>query len=494
MDIKKRDNEIGRKMLSGVSWAFAERIASQSVSTVITIVLARLLEPSHYGLIAIVTIFIAFCDVFVTEGMGKALVQKKNADSLDFNSMFYANFGLSVILYVVLFISAPAIERFYQMDTLTEVIRVMGLRVLLTAINTIQQAYVQKSMEFRKFFYATFAGTLASAVVGIMMAYMGMGVWALVFQYLSNSAINTIIMHFVCGWSPKLEFSFTRIKVMLPFSVRVLMQGVVYTIENNFRSLIIGKKFGADDLAFFNKGQQFPQLIITNINTAISKVMFSAVSLEQDDKVSSKYIVRRSVSMGMYILCPVMIGFMAIAKTFVVVILTAKWLPCVPFLQILCLAYLTRPFETTCSQAIMGMGRSDITLRNMLIINGISVVLVLVAVFGFESILLIAVGNIVSALLSVGLYGYHIQKLLDYRFKEQLRDYLPSMILSIAMACGVYAIQYLPVQEMGLLVLQIVLGGCIYIAGSVITKNENYMYIWNFVKHKIFGRQKQRDK
>jgi O-antigen/teichoic acid export membrane protein len=480
-----------KNITSGLLWTFAERISAQLVSTVVSIVLARLLDPEHYGVISIVMIFISICNIFVSDGFGKVLVQKKDADKLDFDSMFWLGLSVSVFLYIVLFVSAPFIEAFYSMESLSSIIRVLGLRLILTSLNTIQQAYVQRRMEFKKFFIATSFGTAISAVVGISLAYKGFGAWALVAQYMTNTTTDTIVLYFTCGWKPEMQISAKRLKTMLPFTTRILAQSIVYTAEDNIRSLIIGKKFGSADLAFYNKGKQFPQLIITNLNTSIGKVMLPAVAKTQDNLEACKRTTRKAISVGMYILCPAMIGFCAIGESFVSVVLTDKWLPAVPFLRIFCIAYMMRPFETTSGSALLAIGRSDITLRNMIIINITALATVFVAVFAFQSVFLIAVGTLASASVSVCLYSYYIQKCLNYSIKEQISDCLPYILASSFMAFSVWVMHFIQMNKLLLMLTQIIVGGLIYITISKLFRFEEYKWIVQYIRNLVI--KKKRD-
>ncbi len=473
-----------KKITSGLAWSFAERISAQLVSTVVSIILARLLTPEHYGVISIVMIFISICNIFVTDGFGKVLVQRSDIQTADFDTMFWTSFGFSLVLYAILFFAAPYISLFYEMPILSPVIRVLGLRLILVSANSIQQAFVQRQMAFKKFFISTSFGTAISAVVGIVMAYAGYGVWALVAQYLVNTGISTVVLVFTCGWVPHLRFSARRLWAMLPFSLRVLAQSIVFTVEDNIRSLIVGKRFGSADLAYYNKGRQFPQLIITNLNTSIGKVMLPAVSREQEDLAEAKRVTRQAIALGMYILCPAMIGFCAVGETFVSVLLTDKWLPAVPFLQIFCIAYLARPFETTCSSSILALGRSDITLRNMIIVNVAALISVFVAVYAFDSVLLIAVGTLLSALISIALYSHDVKKHLHYSYREQLADCLPAVACSVVMAAAVWAMQFLPLPKLPILVLQVLVGGAIYIALSILFRIKQFDTLKRYLKKK----------
>lgn len=458
--------------LGNLSWKFAERFAAQSVSLIVSVILARLLEPSDYGTIAIVNVAIAILNVFVSDGFGSALIQKKDADILDFSSVLYFNIGFSCILYFLLFLAAPFISAFYgdEYEALTAIFRVLGLRLIFSAINSVQNAYVSKKMIFRKFFWATFIGTAVSAGVGIAMAYLGCGVWALVFQYLTSSVVNTIVLAVLTPPIATKKFSFERLKGMLGFGSGILGSNLLTVVFQEMRTLIIGKMYAADDLAFFDKGKQFPNLIVTNINVSISAVLFPKMSHEQTDKQKLKAIMKKSVRYGSFIMCPLMLGMLAIAEPFVELILTEKWMACVPFLRWFCIYYLFQPIHTTNMQAIKALGRADIYFK-LEVAKKIIEVLSLVAVM-WISVDAIVISMAVLSTVFTAFNAYPTHKLLGYSFKEQTRDMLPAVSMAVVMVIAVCLIGMCPIGLMYKLPVQIIGGGCVYCALAFATKNQ----------------------
>lgn len=269
---------------------------------------------------------------------------------------------------------------------------------------------------------------------------MGAGAWALVGQYLTNSFIDTVVLFITNDWRPKLQFSFDRAKQMLSYGWKVLLTTVVYTVEGDLRSLIVGKQFGSADLAYYDQGKKFPNLLVSNINTSISNVMFPVLSKNQDNRERMKAICRRSIKTSTYLLAPLLLGLIAVSNEFVRVILSDKWLPCVPFLQILTLVYLVRPLTTTDQQAIMSTGRSDLTLRIMIAVNVTDVILLLIAVFAMKSVIMIAVGALLTEVVSMALFMKYVKKCIGYTYLEQLSDIAPSLLLAISMGVIVYLV------------------------------------------------------
>ena len=430
-------------------------------------------------------IFITFCDAIVTGGFGNAIVQKKDADELDVNTMLCCSVATSILLYIIIFCAAPYIASFYNMPIIRPILRVLGLRLLISGVNSIQRAWIQKRMLFKRFFISTSFGTIISAVVGISMAYMGKGAWALVGQYLTNSFIDTAVLLITNDWKPRLQFSWKRAKEMLSYGWKVLVTTVVYTIEGDLRSLIIGKKFGSADLAYYDQGKKFPNLLVTNINTSISNVMFPVLSESQNDPTRLKQLCRRAVRIGIYLLSPLLIGLMGVADTFVIAILSEKWAPCIPFLRILTLVFLVRPFTTTCQQSILSVGRSDITLKIEIIVNAVAIGILFYSVFILESVLGIAIGTLIAELVSMGMFMYYENKIIRYSYKEQLQDLLPSLGLATVMGVIVYIVHFLPIYKGLALILQVVIGAAFYFAASYVLQFEPFVYLVGMLKEKL---------
>ena len=469
-------------LLNNLSWKFAERIGAQLVTVIVSIILARMLTPQDYGIIAIVTIFITFANVFVSDGFGTALIQKKDVDILDYSSVLYFNIIFSIILYVILFFCAPLIASFYGSgyEILTPVLRVLGLRIIVSAINSVQQAYVSRKMIFKKFFWSTFIGTILSAVVGIVMAYKGFGVWALVGQYLTNTTISTITLAITLRKKPIWAFSFNRLKGMIGYGSKILGTNLLITGYQEIRALIIGKFYTSEDLAYYDKGRQFPNLVVANINTSIGAVLFPKMSQEQDDKTRVREITRKSIRFSSYLMCPLMLGLVVVAEPFVKIVLTEQWLPCVFLLQMFCIVYLFQPIHTANMQAIKAIGRSDIYLKLEIVKKVIELVVLLIVMW--ISVDAIVISMAVLTTLFTFLNAYPNNKLLDYSFKQQMVDILPSLVMSIIMAAVVYLFGKIPMNIYVSFGLQIILGIVIYFVLSLITKNSELKYFINLIK------------
>lgn len=474
---------MGKKngMISGLVWSYAERFLAQGITLFVSIVLARLLTPEHYGTIAIVTVFISIGDALVVGGFGNALVQKKDATNTDFNSICWVSMIIAIVLYIVLFISAPWIAEFYSDDILTPVIRVMSIKFIFSAYNSIQQAYIQRKLQFKKFFFATLTGTLISAIVGIGMAFLGFGVWALAAQYLTNTIIDTVFLFFVIEWKPKLEISLHSIKELWGFGAKILASTMVYTIKDNIRSLIVGKEFSSSDLAYYNQGKKFPSLLITDIVESLGKVLFPVLSQKQETRDDIVLMMRKSIKTTSFLLVPAILGLLAIGNTFIVFLLTDKWKPAVPFLQIMCLVYLPRPMAMIFQKSLLAIGNSMANLVHEVVTSVATIFLLLIAAFMMRNVFLIAWSYVVVAWIGLAIFAFYINHEFHYTYKDMAMDYLPTLFLSALMAMGVYLVGYVPLPIGFRMIAQILFGAALYLTGAKILRFEGINYIERYI-------------
>lgn len=468
------------KILKNFIWRFAERCGAQLVTFIVSIVLARILSPEDYGTIVLVTVFTAILQVFVDSGLGTALIQKKDADDLDFSSVFYFNFFVCLVLYAFMFITAPYIAKFYNDTTLTPVVRVLSLTIVIAGVKGIQQAYVSRNMLFKRFFFSTIGGTIFSAFLGIAMACAGFGVWSLVAQQLSNAAIDTLILWCTVKWRPKRIFSLDRLKTLFSFGWKLLVSSLLDTVYNNLRNLIIGKMYSSADLAFYNQGDKFPKVIVTNINTSIDSVLLPTMSNAQDDKKRVKQMTRRAIKTSTYVMAPLMMGMAFCAEPIVRVVLTDKWLPCVPFLRIFCITYMFWPVHTANLNAIKAMGRSDWFLRLEIIKKAIGM-LILLSTMWF-GVMAMAYSLLLSSVFSQIINSWPNRKLLNYGYLEQVKDFAPGILLAVGMGVCIYFIGYISLPTVITLVIQIVLGALIYVSMSALFKLEEFEYLLGMIK------------
>ena len=476
-------------VFSNLIWRLMERVGAQTVTLIVSIILARLLDPEIYGTIAIVTVFITILQVFIDSGLGNALIQKKDADDLDFSSVFYFNILVCTVLYFGMFFAAPFIAAFYDKPELTSIIRVLCLMLIISGVKNVQQAYVSRKMIFKKFFFATLGGTLGAAAIGIIMAYRGFGVWALVAQALFNTFVDTVILWITVRWRPKPLFSIERLKTLFSFGWKLLVSSLVDVVYRELRQLVIGKLYSSEDLAFYNRGTQFPKLITTNIDNAIDSVLLPAMSSEQDNRDLVRIMTRRAVKTSTFLLMPLMVGLAVCAQPIVRLVLTEKWLPAVFFLRIFCVTYAFYPIHTANLNAIKALGRSDLFLK-LEIIKKVVGLIALVSTM-FISVEAMAVSLLVTSVLSQIINSWPNKKLLNYSYLDQVKDMLPQILLSAFMGVIVYCVSFIGLSDVFTLLIQVPLGIMIYVGGSYLLHIDSFDYVVGIAKSYFY--KKKRD-
>ena len=468
------------RVISSLIWKLLERGGTQVVQFIVTLVLARILLPEDFGLIVLVSVFISIANIFVQSGFNTALIQKKDADEIDFSSVFYLCLLIATGLYAVLFIFAPNISIFFEEPKLALILRVVSITLFFGSVNSIQIAVIAKKMQFKKLFLSSFSAVVISAVVGIVMAVLQFGVWALVAQQLINQLCVTLILWFKVKWRPKLVFSIKRLKSLFSFGWKLLISGIIETLYRNLRSILIGKNFSSEMLGFYDRGDQFPKLIVNNIDGSIQSVMLPTLSSFQDDKKRVKEIVRRSIVTSSFIVFPMMVGLAVIAESLISIVLTDKWLPSVPLLQILSFYYALLPIQTANLQAINAIGRSDIFLRLEVIKKTLGIGILLVSIpYGVTAI---AFSAIVVGVISSIINAYPNAKLINYSYIEQWKDIFPSFSISLLMGAIVYSVYWLKLPDIWTIIIQITVGITIYIGIAKVLKLECYTYLVSTIK------------
>lgn len=465
-----------------LGWKLLERFGVQGIQFVLQIILARLLSPEHYGVLSIMIIFTTLANVFIQTGFNGALIQKKKITEDDYSSAFWVSLIIATIAYIILFFSAPLIAKFYNMPEIVKPFRYLGIMLFPGALNSVQIAKVSREMNFKKVFVSNLGAIVISGVVGIAIAYMGGGIWALVAQNLLNVFIATIVMLFTVNWCPTFVCDLKRVKELFSFGWKLLVSGLIDTLYQDLRSLVIGKKYDSGTLGYYNRGKQFPQFLMNSINSSVQSVMLPAMAKEQDDKAKVKAMMRTSMTISAYVIFPMMAGLAAVATPLISVLLTDKWLPAIPYMIIYCFTTAFYPVHSCNLQAINAMGRSDIFLKLEIVKKIIGVASLVVAVFCFQSPIAIAMTGVFTTIISSFINAFPNKKLIGYSYLEQIKDLLPSFLSSIAMFAGVYAISFINLPNILLLVIQIFTGILIYVAISAIFRLKGFKFLLSRIK------------
>ncbi len=462
------------KLANGFAWKLFERFGVQGVQFILQVILARLLDPEHYGVLSLMIIFTTIANVFIQNGFNTSLIQNKDVTEEDYSSVFWVSFGISLVLYVIIFVTAPLIGAFYKMPDIVSPLRVLALVMIPGSFNSVQLAKVSRSLDFKKVFFSNIGGIVISGIVGIILAYMGVGLWALVVQYLLNIIVACIVMCFTVKWMPKLMIRWNRIKILFSFGWKLLISSLIDTLYQDLRSLVIGKKYTEGTLGYYNRGKQFPQFIINAINGTVQSVMLPAMSSKQDDKSQIKLLVRRSIMLSCYIILPMMAGLAGVATPLVSLLLTDKWLPCVPYMQIYCFTFAFYPIHSCNLQAINALGRSDVFLKLEIVKKVVGVASLVIAVLCFDSPIAIALTGIFTTVCSCFINAYPNKKLIGYSYWEQMKDILPSFLTSLSMFVIIILVGKIQLGVLLTLVLQVIIGIIYYLIISVLFRLEPF--------------------
>lgn len=427
-----------------------------------------------FGSIALVMVLITILNVFVDSGFASALIQKKDADHLDFSTVFYFNIAMCAVLYTFLYIFSPLIASFYNDETLLSVIRVLSLTIPLSAFSAIQNVFISKNLLFRKLFVINIISSIVGAAVGIYCAYNNFEIWSIVLQHISSTCVATIVLWLIVGWRPKFEFSLSRLKGLFNYGWKLLVSALIDTGYRQLNQFIIGKVYTTQSLAFYNRGQTFPSVIVNNVDSSINSVLFPTMSNAQDNISRVRDMTRRAIKTSVYFIAPCMFGLAFTADTLVPLLLTDKWTPCIFFLRIFCFTYLFYPIHTANLNAIKALGRSDLFLKLEIIKKLVGLTAILITVW--ISVEAMAISLLFTSVISQIINSYPNKKLLNYSYLQQLKDIMPEILLALFMGVCVYWFRFLPFHYSIIVTIQVIVGALIYYFGSRILKLDSYVY------------------
>lgn len=480
---------IRTKAFSGMIWKALERMCAQLVSLIVSVYLARMLTPDDYSVVGIVTIFFAFCNVFISGGFNTALIQKKDADILDYSSVLHVSMGMATILYILMFLTAPLIANLYAKEILSTIIRVMALTFFVNALKSVLCAYISNNLQFKKFFLATIVGTIVSAFIGIGMALKGFGPWALVVQQMTNSIIDTLILFATTKIKFVFSVSIDRLKSLFSYGWKMFVASIISTTHEEIKPLIVGVKFSTEDLAFYNKGKSFPSLLNSSISDTISAVLFPVISKFQDNKESVLNITRKFMGVASYVIFPIMIGFFVVSDKFIEILLTSKWMFAATYVKIFCVSYMFNIIQNGNLQAIRAIGRSDIILKLEILKKSLYFIVIVLFVIFSNSPYVLALSEIICTIIATLINSRPNRALIGYKYRYQIVDLLPNLLLALVMGIVVYFIQFVVNNNFLCIVVQILSGALIYLVMSVLTKNKNFLYLSDILKEKLKTRK-----
>lgn len=425
-----------KKAISGTVWIFAQQFGSQGISFLVSIVIARILDPSEFGLIGMIGIFMALATTLVNSGLAQSLIRTAKPDQEDYSTVFFFNLAMSILIYIILFLTAPLIADFYNQEILTGIVRLYCLSFIINAFSAVQLTRLTKEMNFKVQLLVSLPSLVFSGIVGIILAYLDYGVWSLVWMGLAQSFFSTVQIWIRSGWAPSLVFSKEKFKYHFRFGYNLAISGVLDTIFTNIYQIIIGRFFSPVQVGFYTRANLLRQLPVSNITNALNKVTFPLFASINDDDVRLKRVYKQTMQMVVFVLSPVMIFMGVLAEPLFRFLFTEKWLPAVPYFQALCITGIIFPVQSYNLTILKIKGRSDLFLR-IEIVKKILVVISIAISIQFGIIALIF-GQVIISFIAFFINSFYSGRFINYSAWQQLRDILPAMAVGTVAGLSIY--------------------------------------------------------
>lgn len=465
------NKSLSEQSLSAIIWLLLDKLGSSTVNFIVTILLARLLSPEDFGLVAMVMVFFEFSSVFVESGFSTALIRQKSISEIDKSTTFIFNLISAILFYGILFVSAPAIARFFNQEMLVWIVRIMGLNLIFNAFSIIQRSSLIQQVHFKTQTKIRFLTVLISGACAILLAYRGFGVWSLVIRFGMSDLLDSILLWVLNRWAPKMQFSWESFRRLFGFGSKILAAAILDKFFTHVYKLLIGKFFAAATLGFYTQAGNFTNMVINTLFRTIQNVSYPVLSKLQDDQEQLKAGYRKILKLSSFILIPSMILLGVLAKPVILTLLGEKWLPAVPMLQLLCLSGLTYHFSTINLNMLLVLGRSDLSLKLEVIKKvNISIAILIGLQFGIYGLI---IGEVISAYINLFINAYYSKKFLKYALGEQFRDVLPTLSFSVLIGAFLFYLKDLP-EFPGLvyIILISIVGMLLYLLLHFLAKTE----------------------
>lgn len=479
------------KAVIGVGWSATDAFLGQGVSFIVGIVLARLLTPSEYGLIGIVTIFITVLNGFIDSGFSNSLIRKKEVSTEDYNTMFITNMIVSIILFVVLYFSAPLIARFFERSELVNITRIMGLLLIIQALSIVQNTILTKRIDFKTKTKASIISAIASGVIGIGMAFMNCGVWSLVGQKISNQLIYSICLWIVNKWKPNFTFSFSSFRYMWGFGWKLMLSGFLNNVWNQLYQIVVGKCYSPATLGQYSRSKEYASFLSANFSSIIQRVSYPILAEMQDDKTRMVLAYRKVIKTTMFITTICIISLGAVAQPFIYCLIGPNWQQAASFLPFICVSMSLFPLHAINLNMLQVQGRSDLFLILEIVKKIIAIGPICLGIF--VNIYWMLIGSICTGIISFFLNSYYTGKYLNYSSLMQLKDIAPSYIVSFVIALSVYFFKFLPFSNFIILPIQIIVGVGVFFLICETAKMEEYKDVKSIVLHYLINIKKHKN-
>jgi O-antigen/teichoic acid export membrane protein len=475
-------SNLKQKTILNMIWSVTEQVSVQILQIIISIILGRLLSPSDFGLLGMITVFSSVAQSIVYSGFGSALIQKKDIDETDASSVFYFNIFMGFVLSATLFLFAPLIAKFFNQPILIQITRAMSLIILINSFSLVQRSLMMRELNFRLHLIIEFIAVLLSGIAGIVMALNDMGVWSLVIQLISRYLISTILLWLLSNWRPSLLFSYQSIESMFSFGSKLLISEIINTVFNNIYQTFIGKVYSVKDLGYYKKAITIESAAANTTTLPFSKVIFVTLSPFQENNRLLKQSYRKTIKLSMFLHFPIMIGLITIADPLIRLLLTDKWAPSIPFFQLLCVVGVFMPLDYYNNVLFKIKGRSDLYLQ-LEIIKKLLTILAIFITYRW-SIIALLVGQIIVSVITIVINSFFSNRLIQYSLKNQIADLFSSFLTASLMGIGLYLLSTITYDLLIVELLVLIIGGILIYSGiNVIIKSPEFSEIWSILNN-----------
>ena len=462
-------------------WKFADMISNKLILLVITILLARLITPEAYGIVALTTVFIAFSDIFIQNGFNIALIRKETVDEIDYSTVTTMSLVFTIFMYLIIFVTAPYAASFYKSPDLCLVLRIITILLFFKSIVSVIRAKGTRELQFKKIVISAFISNVSAGVIAVVLAYLGWGIWALVAQQLLAGFLDMIIMILIFRWHLSLKISFSVVKGMFKFTAGVLGASFLDFFGNNVCSLVIGKSYSTKDLGYYNRANIFPETIGLNAYNSINSVLLPTLASVQSDRDAMKRVTRKVMSLTEYIILPMMFGLIGVANVLIPVLLTDKWVSSIPLMYFCCIYYAINPIRAIGYNVFYSRGDSRLSVKIEMLRATLMIIGILVVVFLFQKALIyVLLSNALISLVVAVTTHSKVKLCIGYSFRELCSDILPSLAMSLIMMLLVFWLGSIQMNKVLLLIIQILIGGAIYAGMSFLTNNINFIILKDY--------------
>lgn len=469
-----------QRAIRGVFWSAIERFSTQGIQFILGILVSRLIDPSEYGLIAMLGIYLAVAQVFIDSGFSNALIQKIDRTETDFATVFYFSTLTSALMYLALVLFSPYIASFYHQPLLEPLLKYIGIGLILSGLSVVQRTVVTINLDFKLLAQISFLSVLISGCIGIVLAFLGYGVWALATQMLLNNVVSTLLIVLKIHWIPSKRFSIQSFKTLFSFGVKLLIGGLLHVVYVNLYTLIIGRRFSAIDVGVFNRAQTFATFPSLNLTYILSRPFYPLLCEMQNNKTQIELLFLRYIRMSAYLIFPLMISLSVLSEPLIKILLTDKWLLAAPLLSILCLSYMCYPIMNINWQILNARGRSDLSLKSELIKKIIAFILLFLTMpFGVK---MMCWGLVLYSVIDIIIVVFYVNKIISVGFKTQTLNIIPILLISLLMGGVVYFVALLFMSPYLKLFIGFLLGLIVYIMASFLFKFSELFYVVNILK------------